>query len=83
MLDVKARGVHVRCFVRELERFAIDTLPEFNVTVETPDGRVFVRVTPPYRPGPAGNAAADKNAPTGGKTRLGHITRRGDPYPNG
>jgi len=44
MLDVAKRGRDVRCFVRDLERWAINTLAEFNVTGEIREGRVGVWV---------------------------------------
>lgn len=69
MLDVKARGGDVRCFVRELERWVIDTLAEFNVTGEIRDGRVGVWVQRPDRPGPDGKPAEDKIAALGIKLR--------------
>ena len=69
MLDVKARGQDVRCFVRELERWVIDTLAEFNVTGEIRQGRVGVWVQRPDRPGPDGQPAEDKIAALGIKLR--------------
>jgi lipoyl(octanoyl) transferase len=69
MLDVKARGGDVRCFVRELERWVIDTLAEFNVTGEIRDGRVGVWVQRPDRPGPDGRPSEDKIAALGIKLR--------------
>ena len=62
MLDVKARGGDVRCFVRELERWVIDTLAEFNVTGEIRDGRVGVWVARPDRLGPDGKPASGEQA---------------------
>ncbi len=44
MLNVKARGGDIRCFVRGLERWLIDTLAAFNVTGERREGRVGVWV---------------------------------------
>ena len=44
MLDVAKRGRDVRCFVRDLERWVINTLAEFNVTGEIREGRVGVWV---------------------------------------
>ena len=38
MLDVAKRGRDVRCFVRDLERWVINTLAEFNVTGEIREG---------------------------------------------
>jgi lipoyl(octanoyl) transferase len=69
MLDVKARGSDVRCFVRDLERWVIDTLAEFNVTVEIRDGRVGVWVQRSDRSGPDGKPAEDKIAAIGIKLR--------------
>ncbi len=73
MLDVKARGGpnggDVRCFVRELERWVIDTLAEFNVTGEIRQGRVGVWVQRPDRPGPDGHPSEDKIAAIGIKLR--------------
>ena len=69
MLDVKARGGDVRCFVRELEQWVIDTLAEFNVTGEIRPGRVGVWVQRPDRPGPGGQPAEDKIAAIGIKLR--------------
>ena len=69
MLDVKARGQDVRCFVRELERWVIDTLAEFNVTGEIRQGRVGVWVQRPDRPGPDGQPSEDKIAAIGIKLR--------------
>jgi lipoyl(octanoyl) transferase len=69
MLDVKARGGDVRCFVRDLERWVIDTLAEFNVRGEIRQGRVGVWVTRPDRTGPDGQPAEDKIAAIGIKLR--------------
>jgi lipoyl(octanoyl) transferase len=70
MLDVKARGQDVRCFVRELERWVIDTLAEFNVTGEIRPGRVGVWVTRPDKaPNPDGSLREDKIAAIGIKLR--------------
>jgi lipoyl(octanoyl) transferase len=69
MLDVKARGGDVRCFVRDLERWVIATLAEFNVTGEVRDGRVGVWVQRPDRPGPDGQPSEDKIAAIGIKLR--------------
>ena len=44
MLDVAKRGRDVRCFVRDLERWVINTLAEFNITGEIREGRVGVWV---------------------------------------
>jgi lipoyl(octanoyl) transferase len=69
MLDVKARGGDVRCFVRDLERWVIATLAEFNVTGEVRDGRVGVWVQRPDRPGSDGQPSEDKIAAIGIKLR--------------
>jgi lipoyl(octanoyl) transferase len=69
MLDVKARGGDVRCFVRELEQWVIDTLAEFNVKGEIRPGRVGVWVQRPDRPGPDGTPTEDKIAAIGIKLR--------------
>lgn len=69
MLDVKARGGDVRCFVRDLERWVIATLDAFNVTGEIRDGRVGVWVQRPDRPGPDGKPSEDKIAAIGIKLR--------------
>jgi lipoyl(octanoyl) transferase len=70
MLDVKARGQDVRCFVRELEKWVIDTLAEFNVKGEIRPGRVGVWVTRPDKaPNPDGTLREDKIAAIGIKLR--------------
>lgn len=69
MLDVKARGGDVRCFVREMEAWVIDTLAAFNVKGEIRDGRVGVWVQRPDRPGPDGKPSEDKIAAIGIKLR--------------
>ena len=69
MLDVKARGGDVRCFVRDLERWVIATLAEFNVGGEIRPGRVGVWVQRPDRPGPDGAPTEDKIAAIGIKLR--------------
>jgi lipoyl(octanoyl) transferase len=69
MLDVRARGQDVRCFVRELERWVIDTLAEFNVAGEIRQGRVGVWVTRPDRIGPDGRPGEAKIAALGIKLR--------------
>ena len=70
MLDVKARGGDVRCFVRALEKWVIATLGEFGLRGEIRQGRVGVWVTRPDRP-PAfdGSPAEDKIAAIGIKIR--------------
>lgn len=69
MLDVKARGGDVRCFVRALERWVISALAEFNVQGEVRPGRVGVWVTRPDRPGPDGCPTEAKIAAIGIKLR--------------
>ena len=70
MLDVRARGGDVRCFVRALERWVIAALAEFNVTGEIRPGRVGVWVVRPDRPAnPDGSPAEDKIAAIGIKIR--------------
>ncbi|MGQ0611210.1 MAG: lipoyl(octanoyl) transferase LipB [Paracoccaceae bacterium] len=70
MLDVKARGGDVRCFVRQLENWVIAALASFNVRGEIRPGRVGVWVSRPDRPrGPDGAMAEDKIAAIGIKLR--------------
>lgn len=70
MLDVGKRGRDVRCFVRDLERWVIATLAEFNVRGEIRPGRVGVWVPRPDRPPlPDGTPAEDKIAAIGIKLR--------------
>ncbi|PTE16162.1 lipoyl(octanoyl) transferase LipB [Pseudogemmobacter blasticus] len=70
MLDVRARGGDVRCFVRALERWVIAALAEFNVTGEIRPGRVGVWVVRPDRPAnPDCSPAEDKIAAIGIKIR--------------
>jgi len=69
MLDVKARGGDVRCFVRDLERWVIATLAEFNIIGEIRPGRVGVWVTRADRPAPDGHPSEDKIAAIGIKLR--------------
>jgi lipoyl(octanoyl) transferase len=70
MLDVGKRGRDVRCFVRQLERWVIATLAEFNITGEIRAGRVGVWVTRPDRPlTAAGQQAEDKIAAIGIRLR--------------
>ncbi len=45
MLDLKARGTDVRCFVHRMEDWVITALSRFGVTGERRDGRVGVWVT--------------------------------------
>lgn len=70
MLDVGRRGRDVRCFVRDLERWVIATLAEFNVSGEIRPGRVGVWVPRPDKaPLPDGTPAEDKIAAIGIKLR--------------
>ncbi len=70
MLDVKARGGDVRCFVRALEAWVIAALAEFGVKGEIRPGRVGVWVVRPDRPpAPDGSPAEDKIAAIGIKLR--------------
>jgi lipoyl(octanoyl) transferase len=70
MLDVGKRGRDVRCFVRQLEKWVIATLAEFNVTGEIRAGRVGVWVTRPDKPLTAtGQQAEDKVAAIGIRLR--------------
>lgn len=70
MLDVGKRGRDVRCFVRDLERWVIATLAEFNVRGEIRPGRVGVWVPRPGKaPLPDGTPAEDKIAAIGIKLR--------------
>ncbi|MCB5410587.1 lipoyl(octanoyl) transferase LipB [Pseudogemmobacter faecipullorum] len=72
MLDVKARGGDVRCFVRALENWVISTLGEFGIRGEIRPGRVGVWVSRPDRPASAdGSPAEDKIAAIGIKIRRG------------
>lgn len=50
MLNVAARGKDVRCFVRDLERWVINTLDTFNIRGEIRSGRVGVWVPRPEKP---------------------------------
>lgn len=70
MLDVKKRGQDVRCFVRQLEKWVIAALAEFNVAGEIRQGRVGVWVPRPDKPRLAdGSLAEDKIAALGIKIR--------------
>ncbi|TNJ42102.1 lipoyl(octanoyl) transferase LipB [Phaeobacter sp. B1627] len=70
MLDVARRGKDVRCFVRQLERWVILALEEFNVTGHIRDGRVGVWVERPDKPRTAGGALSeDKIAAIGIRLR--------------
>ena len=70
MLDVAKRGRDVRCFVRALERWVINTLAEFNVTGEIREGRVGVWVEREDKPLTAtGAKTEDKIAAIGIRLR--------------
>ncbi len=70
LLDVGKRGRDVRCFVRDLEAWVIDTLDSFNVKGEIRDGRVGVWVQRPEKPQQAdGTPAEDKIAAIGIRLR--------------
>ncbi len=70
MLDVAARGHDVRCFVRDLEKWVIAALAEFNVTGEIRPGRVGVWVERPEKPPmPNGTPREDKVAAIGIRLR--------------
>ena len=70
MLDVAARGRDVRCFVRDLERWIIATLAQFQVVGEIRPGRVGVWVARPDRPlRPDGALQEDKIAALGIRLR--------------
>ncbi|ASM71707.1 MULTISPECIES: lipoyl(octanoyl) transferase LipB [Roseobacteraceae] len=70
LLDVGKRGRDVRCFVRNLEAWVIDTLDSFNVKGEIRNGRVGVWVQRPEKPPqPDGSAAEDKIAAIGIRLR--------------
>ena len=61
MLDLRARGRDIRCFVSNLEQVVIDTLAAFNITGERREGRIGVWVRRPER----GDGAEDKIAAIG------------------
>ena len=70
LLDVGKRGRDVRCFVRDLEAWVIDTLDQFNLRGEIRDGRVGVWVQRPGKPRQAnGSPAEDKIAAIGIRLR--------------
>jgi len=70
MLNVAKRGKDVRCFVRQLERWVILALEEFNVTGHIRDGRVGVWVERPDKPQSASGALTeDKIAAIGIRLR--------------
>jgi len=70
MLDVGKRGRDVRCFVRDLEQWVINTLAEFNVKGEIRQGRVGVWVQRDDKPLNAlGQPQEDKIAALGIRLR--------------
>ena len=70
MLDLSRRGRDVGCFVRDLERWVIAALAEFNVTGEVRRGRVGVWVQRPDKPRlPDGTMREDKIAAIGIRLR--------------
>ena len=70
MLDVGKRGRDVRCFVRDLEAWVIDTLDRFNIKGEIRPGRVGVWVERPDKPAqPDGSPREDKVAAIGIRLR--------------
>lgn len=70
MLDVGARGRDVRCFVRDIEGWVIDTLATFGVRGEIRPGRVGVWVPRPDKPPLAdGTGREDKIAAIGIRLR--------------
>lgn len=70
MLDLTRRGRDVRAFVKQLERWVILTLDQFNVTGHIREGRVGVWVERPDRPAQlSGAPAEDKVAAIGIRLR--------------
>jgi lipoyl(octanoyl) transferase len=70
MLDLGRRGRDVACFVRDLERWVIAALAEFNVKGEVRRGRVGVWVARPDKPPlPDGTPRDDKIAAIGIRLR--------------
>ena len=70
MLDVGKRGRDVRCFVRDLEKWIIAALAEFNIDGQIRQGRVGVWVERPDKPRmPDGSLAEDKVAALGIRLR--------------
>ena len=70
MLNLNERGRDVRCFVRQLEKWVIDTLDQFNITGFIRDGRVGVWVERPDKPKTITNKTAeDKIAAIGIRLR--------------
>ncbi|NCX21046.1 MAG: lipoate-protein ligase B [Rhodobacteraceae bacterium] len=69
-LNLNERGRDVRCFVRQLEKWVIDTLDQFNITGFIRDGRVGVWVERPDKPKTITNKTAeDKIAAIGIRLR--------------
>ena len=65
MLNLNKRGRDVHCFVRQLEKWVIDTLDQFNITGFIRDGRVGVWVERPDKPKTFTNKTAeDKSLPS-------------------
>ncbi len=72
MLDVKARGGDVRCFVRQLEKWVIAALAEFNIRGEIRPGRVGVWVVRPDRPaGPTASRPRTRSPPSASRSAAG------------
>lgn len=70
MLNVGKRGRDVRCFVRDLEKWVIATLDQFNIRGEIRPGRVGVWVERPEKPLNAnGTNTEDKIAAIGIRLR--------------
>ena len=70
MLDLNTRGKDVRLFVKNLEKWVIATLAEFNVKGEIREGRVGVWVPRPEKPSlPDGTPREDKIAAIGVRLR--------------
>ncbi|MEM6307395.1 MAG: lipoyl(octanoyl) transferase LipB [Pseudomonadota bacterium] len=70
ILNVGKRGRDVRAFVKQLERWTIATLDQFNITGHIRDGRVGVWVERPDKPALAtGHMAEDKIAAIGIRLR--------------
>jgi len=65
MLDLRQRGRDVRCFVRQVENWIIQTLGDFNIKAHITPGRVGVWVPRPDK----GNAREDKIAAIGLRIR--------------
>lgn len=70
LLDVAKRGRDIRQFVKQLERWVIETLAQFGLRGEIRDGRVGVWIKRPEKPaGPNGQVAEDKIAAVGIRMR--------------